>query len=258
MPNWVKNKIIVGNSKYGKELIDKYVALNEETDKVEFDFNKVVKMPEELKIEYSSRSDKALRLYVAYINPSVTNYGKKEDKISEKDFTDLMCLLKEKAITFSSTPSFGLESSEIYTLIDENSEVDLLKLGKQLVLNIQKYGVLNWYDWSINNWGTKWNADNFMSLDDDKVLTFETAWDPAVPVVVEMSKQNPNIRFAFLYADEAIGEHVGFILMKSGQIDYKGTFKDYSVDAFELAFDLWDCADCYEYSEVEGTYVYKE
>lgn len=255
MPNWVKNKIIIGNSKYGKELINKYVALNEETGEIEFDFNKVIKMPEELQIEYSSRSDKALCLYVTYINPSISYYGEKEDKIGEKDYADLVCLLKERAITVS---NFDLSLEKINELIGDNSEVDLLKLGKQQVENLQKYGALNWYDWSINNWGTKWNADDFISLDDDKTIMFSTAWDPAVPVVIEMSKQNPKMRFGFMYSDEEIGAHVGYFLMQNGRIDYEGTFEDFSVDAFKLAFDLWDCADSYEYSEEEGTFVYKE
>ena len=255
MPNWVKNKIVIGNNKYGKELIEKYVILNEETGEKEFDFNKVIKMPEELQIEYSSRSDNALRLYVTRINPSISYYGEEKDKISEKDYADLVYLLKKRAITVS---SFDLSLEKINELIKDNSEVDLLKLGKQQVENVQKYGCLNWYDWAINNWGTKWNASNFISLDDDKALTFETAWDPAIPVFLEITKQNPTKKFAFLYADEAIGSHVGYVLACNGKIDYKGTFEDYSDDAYKLSFDLWNCADCYEYSEEEGTYVCKE
>lgn len=32
------------------------------------------------------------------------------------------------------------------------------KQAKEL---IKKYGYADWYDWSIANWGTKWNAYNF-------------------------------------------------------------------------------------------------
>ncbi len=44
----------------------------------------------------------------------------------------------------------------------------------------EKYGENNWYDWSINNWGTKWNAVDTQLVDDtDKILSyqFNTAWD---------------------------------------------------------------------------------
>ena len=44
----------------------------------------------------------------------------------------------------------------------------------------EKYGKNNWYDWSIENWGTKWNACNTEVVDDTGNLLyyrFETAWD---------------------------------------------------------------------------------
>ena len=71
-------------------------------------------------------------------------------------------------------------------------------------------------------------------------------------------KQNPDIKFGFLYSDEAIGSHVGYLLLKAGHIDFEGTFEDYTVDAYKLAFDLWGCEEDYEYSEKLETYVYKE
>ena len=43
----------------------------------------------------------------------------------------------------------------------------------------EKYGKNNWYDWSIMNWGTKWNAvDTRVELKDGSLYyTFDTAWD---------------------------------------------------------------------------------
>lgn len=254
MPNWVKNKIIVGSNKLGKELIKKYTILDE-YDEVEFDFNKVIPMPKELQIEFSSKSNRALCLYLTKINPLVPYYGDKKNKLNEKEFINLTNKVKEKTmgIEFS-----VLNLAEIEESIEEYGEDGLLSLGKAQIDNITKYGAINWYDWAIDNWGTKWNANHFKSLEDEKILTFETAWDPAIPVFLEMSRQNPDIKFAFLYADESIGSHVGYVLAKAGNIDYKGTFEDYSVDAYKLAFDLWDCADEYVYDEESGTYIYKE
>lgn len=39
----------------------------------------------------------------------------------------------------------------------------------------------NWYDWNINNWGTKWEASvyDFERLDDNSIrINFDTAWGP--------------------------------------------------------------------------------
>jgi hypothetical protein len=41
----------------------------------------------------------------------------------------------------------------------------------------------NWYDWNVNNWGTKWEASIIdWSRDDDNTITiyFESAWSPPI------------------------------------------------------------------------------
>lgn len=45
-------------------------------------------------------------------------------------------------------------------LIDDNSETpeNLLKLGQQIISNVDNHGAKTWYQWAIPNWGTKWNA----------------------------------------------------------------------------------------------------
>lgn len=46
------------------------------------------------------------------------------------------------------------------------------------------YGYDNWYDWSINNWGTKWDVHKMEKINDHRntfiELEFETAWGPPV------------------------------------------------------------------------------
>ena len=49
-------------------------------------------------------------------------------------------------------------------------------LGKE---EEEKYGKNNWYHWSIDNWGTKWNSvGTRVELKDGSLYyTFDTAWD---------------------------------------------------------------------------------
>ena len=49
----------------------------------------------------------------------------------------------------------------------------------------QKYGRNNWYDWSTEHWGTKWNACRIETAehDDTLVYNFDTAWDCPRPLV---------------------------------------------------------------------------
>ena len=49
----------------------------------------------------------------------------------------------------------------------------------------EKYGTDNWYDWSCENWGTKWNACHveLEENDDSLCYRFDTAWDAPRPIV---------------------------------------------------------------------------
>lgn len=71
----------------------------------------------------------------------------------------------------------------------------------------------NWYDWSLENWGTKWDAvDSYAEIVDDNTLniTFLTAWSPPIPVLnflVDEFKYNVHA----MYLDEGwnyIGEFI--------------------------------------------------
>ena len=45
---------------------------------------------------------------------------------------------------------------------------------------------IRWYDWRLQNWGTKWDACHVQITRDDKdylEICFDTAWSPATPVI---------------------------------------------------------------------------
>lgn len=80
------------------------------------------------------------------------------------------------------------------------------------------YGENNWYDWSINNWGTKWNS-NYSSVDaENRTFTFETAWSAPVKVINRLSREFPDVKIVHEYADEDIGCNCGTIVYKGGEI----------------------------------------
>ena len=91
----------------------------------------------------------------------------------------------------------------------------------------KKYGAITWYEWSIANWGTKWNAYDF--ADDgwqpydievsklDNAIRFDTAWSPAIPVFVIISEMFPNVEFYAEFADEGRG-FLGHVVVKDGAV----------------------------------------
>ena len=80
-----------------------------------------------------------------------------------------------------------------------------------------KYGDLNWYDWSYEHWGTKWNACDPKVEHSDMVcdgtnearITFDTAWSAPIPVFEALAKQYPDLSIVVNYADEDYGSNCG-------------------------------------------------
>jgi hypothetical protein len=77
---------------------------------------------------------------------------------------------------------------------------------------MKEYGVSNWYDWSILNWGTKWDCYdvrewNIAVADEEMSATiyYETAWSPATQLWLTVSKQYPTLTFFHEFADEGGG-----------------------------------------------------
>lgn len=90
--------------------------------------------------------------------------------------------------------------------------------NEQEKLNIEKYGYASWYDWCIDNWGTKWDvgADGqpALALGEDfgqgLVLNFDSAWSPPIAAyakLVEMGfgvkayYNEPGMAFAGIWED---------------------------------------------------------
>ncbi len=61
------------------------------------------------------------------------------------------------------------------------------KHQQQIAANKAKYGVADWYDWRVNNWGTKWDVTSKYPHQTDVspcgrtvTLNFDSAWSPPV------------------------------------------------------------------------------
>jgi hypothetical protein len=123
---------------------------------------------------------------------------------------------------------------------------------------IETFGANNWYDWRNTFWGTKWNAYD-QSMDDDNVISFDTAWSTPFDVIQELSFMFPNIEFEVKYADEDFGYNVGKYTIKNGAILSEYRPKGGSIEATELALDIKEGEDywlgevvCNEIEENDG------
>ena len=76
----------------------------------------------------------------------------------------------------------------------------------------QTYGANNWYDWSNDNWGTKWDASNPFLEDDGWMLRyeFETAWGPPEPICYFLRDKFPDVSISWFYREDDV-EMAGYL-----------------------------------------------
>lgn len=120
----------------------------------------------------------------------------------------------------------------------------------------EKYGVENcWYEWSIKNWGTKWNA--FRTSEKDNIIEFETAWAGVPELMAKLAVIFPNAKFIYEYADEDSGYNVGSYIFEDTTIT-QNYLENGSKKAYELYFDLWGNNENFKFNKSTGTYEYIE
>jgi len=74
----------------------------------------------------------------------------------------------------------------------------------------EKYGAVDWYDWCISRWGTKWDVEpvEWYHIGAGYETVFDTAWAPPRGVIVALSERYPVLRFELSYS-EAGGDFAG-------------------------------------------------
>ncbi len=110
----------------------------------------------------------------------------------------------------------------------------------------QQYGSRNWYDWSIENWGTKWDACHVTTY--KNTILFDTAWDLALPVIRELARKVGEL--ICFYADEDIGNNCGALFIRSDgslkEIDANIVFAECVWGDIDLE-DREDCINKFNY-----------
>lgn len=78
---------------------------------------------------------------------------------------------------------------------------------------MKKYGACDWYNWSCQNWGTKWDVDHNGNVDFEQQspttarFVFDTAWSPPVPVMEALSELFPKLEIHLRYNEEGNDVH---------------------------------------------------
>jgi hypothetical protein len=206
MPNHIMNRIIIDNKKTADE-----IASYLKTGNTVFDFNKIISMPEILAdTEFSTEIIERAKNAIGY-------------PLNKIDIIAIFEENKRKKI--------------ITKKIDSD---DISKVIKCLQA-YQETGYLYWYDWNIENWGTKWNSYEGEYV--DETFTFQTAWANVHELIIKLSEKYTDVTFNYLYADEDIGSNTGFYEIKNGVVLSGMAFENHSQQAYNAYVELWGECD---------------
>lgn len=174
MPNYCNNKITMKNIAN----LDLYSECNTEKNpyapEKNFNFNKIIPMPETLNMTAGSVTGEAMFVYAT--EKLTRDFDSLDEDIQKAVNTENM-YIKTRLDNFKNKSDEEMEK--------------LYQMGKQYFENLEKYGHTTWYNWCWDNWGTKWNAwDTYIENDD--TITFVTAWNPPDNVIKKLSEMFPD------------------------------------------------------------------
>lgn len=229
MPNWVRNRVIAEDCAKLRE-----VLLNE---KGEVDFNQVLPMPQDLMIDSGSHSFQVPSKYFA-------EYQQKELE-AQQVIVDKMEGLFDATLTQAQFVNKIMTITSITHLIMTVKGIDKKDKGAQKSLyqfiagyyNFKKYGFVDWYKWSQEVWGTKWNAYNTIMYDDEAV-EFDTAWCMPYGVMCALAKRL-NMPVRVCWADEDLGSNCGIVDLVYNPTTDEVECYEVMTESIELAYDTW-------------------
>lgn len=80
----------------------------------------------------------------------------------------------------------------------------------------EETGFAYWYDWQIAKWGTKWNSYDHEKINESK-FKFETAWSGVPEIIRTISKNHPEVKISYEWADEDTGCNCGTAVFMEGE-----------------------------------------
>jgi hypothetical protein len=130
-------------------------------------------------------------------------------------------------------------------LSNDDSMNPLLKFNKLIPLPEEEKD--NWYDWRVQNWGTKWDIvgddepgeEPYDSNDDSYGYSFDTAWGPPIELFENIMVDFPGVRFELAYVEPGMC-FAGHLIIDNGEV--------ISHDQYNEPADVnWFCNDFFGY-----------
>jgi hypothetical protein len=120
-------------------------------------------------------------------------------------------------------------------------------MAKQAIKNQEAFkatGYYDWFSWSVNKWGVKWDASNPTAKFDllEITLCFDTAWDCPEQFVRTLSTLYPEVNFVMITGSIENDNHYEFAINNGEyeEICCYGTFKEAVEDGKWGGMSEWE------------------
>lgn len=191
MPNWCSNRLIVSGD---AGLIKDFLKRSEDKEG-KFSLNGLVPMPESLHITSGSNVDNARDV----INAGNGDWTGVDQKFEYPAWVT--------SAGIKSDDSLKKKRTKMRNYMKGNLKEEDMKMAQTSFDNEQKYGSKDWYQWSIDNWGTKWDVDATIEQIDEEFIEieFDSAWAPPVKWLAQVEPMFPELKFQLHYDEPGMG-----------------------------------------------------
>lgn len=230
MPNHVTHRMSISGpaeelSRFRERCITTQTALNELTKKDEtwsrLDFNSLIPMPEEIRDSESS----------SVVSNGLAILGKAHLESRSGMFPPFTL---EYMMTLPWAVKDGIDTPEKMKAHLLERHPDCVAKAERALENLAKYGAMNWYDWAITNWGTKWNSYRFHETMNEPThyeCKFDTAWSPPQPIFEKIAEEFPALTLRVMAYDEG----GGFAYVGSAK---DGTFRGGNIKPTDQIYEM--------------------
>lgn len=239
MPNHIQNKL-----QFLGETIEIEKLMNHiKSEEMPIDFNKIVEMPKELDISIHSGIETWIKICNGHYDFKLL--------FKENKSNDIQSITERMSTSIAFDTLLGERGCDVGTFSDEEYNTFIQGMN-----NYRKHGFYSWYEWAIENWGTKWNAYSQPDKrNTENTIYFQTAWSSPKDLIKLLSSQFPNVEINLTYADEDSGSNTGIFNFLNGEIVNSVMPESCSLQAYDIYFDLHP-NDRENYQLVEGKYEY--
>lgn len=209
MPNHVTNRISVTGLKEDRDRLKDFLRFKHQgQEETPLSFNSFIPMPQEL-METTSGSGVVESIYL--VDPEMFE---KAYEISQRTIWDekmpIAAYEAKMLCNLMRTAKWGQPDAEPFPSREEalawftEHNQKILEFGERHAKALRNTGYLDWYTWSIANWGTKWDAYSVRleETDDKLIYQFDTAWSPPTPFIEKMVETFQMLDFEHWYFDE--------------------------------------------------------